>query len=276
MRKGNILIIMLLCSVWITAQQPEIVVNSSYDAYNKIITIILTNTTDKTMRIRNISDPMSSGSNVLFKFFDKNGRVFSDYTAVFLEALAYQKVVYIEPRSNKFFKFYLDNMRPSTISTEIYSVKADCHVYYTIPDKKISNKYLNKTLTIKTKQDLMIYSNYDSYNQIIMITLSNTSDKIMNIRNSGSPVCFGFLNQKNEKLGSGSFLLIQEGKSPATIKINPRSAITLKYPLKEIRKGVNKQTEIVTVETTCSIRYDIPDIKITNGHSGRTLTTKIK
>ena len=137
--------------------QADITVDASYIQCDSTIVIQLVNNTDKPMRIFNNFGGGTSGSMIQFHLKDKAGKEISMYEAVFYEGVDYQRIVDINSHSTKTIKYPLKFLCPSSRNvSEIYSVDANCFIRYSIPEKNIS-AYLDKVLSIKTKQDLMIY-----------------------------------------------------------------------------------------------------------------------
>lgn len=199
------------------------------------------------------------------------------YEAVFYEGVNYQQFVDISPRSAKTIKFTLKSLAPSSRNvSEIYSVDASCFISYLIPEKNISEK-IHKVLTINTKQDLMIYPGYDSYAKNMIITLSNTSDHEISVRNPSSSVKFELLNQQGVKFATRSYPFIIKGTgAPSVIKIAPKSSVRLDYSFSQIAAGIADPAQVASVEAHFSAYYDIPAKNVTNALSDRTYTFKIK
>ena len=150
-----LLVIMTLLSIRAMAQA-DITVDASYIPCDNTIVIHLVNNTDNQMRIYN-SNEVTSWSIIQFSLKDKVGKEISLRDAVFYEGVDYQRIVNINPHSTKTTKYPLKFLCPSSRNvSEIYSVDANCFIRYSIPEKNIS-AYLDKVLSIKTKQDLMIY-----------------------------------------------------------------------------------------------------------------------
>ena len=137
--------------------QADITVDAFYLPCDSTIVIHLGNNTDKLIRIRNDYGGTSSGSIIELHLKDKANKEISMYQAVFYEGVDYQHFVDINPHSTKTIKYPLKFFCPSSRSvSEIYSVDASCFIDYIIPEQeKIGS--LHKILSIKTKQDLMIY-----------------------------------------------------------------------------------------------------------------------
>ena len=137
--------------------QADITVDAFYLPSDSTIVIHLGNNTDKLIRIRNDYGGTSSGSIIELHLKDKANKEISMYQAVFYEGVDYQHFVDINPHSTKTIKYPLKFFCPSSRSvSEIYSVDASCFIDYIIPEQeKIGS--LHKVLSIKTKQDLMIY-----------------------------------------------------------------------------------------------------------------------
>ena len=137
--------------------QADIAVDAFYLPCDSTIVIHLGNNTDKLIRIRNDYGGTSSGSIIELHLKDKANKEISMYQAVFYEGVDYQHFVDINPHSTKTIKYPLKFFCPSSRSvSEIYSVDASCFIDYIIPEQeKIGS--LHKILSIKTKQDLMIY-----------------------------------------------------------------------------------------------------------------------
>ncbi len=137
--------------------QADITVDAFYLPCDSTIVIHLGNNTDKLIRIRNDYGGTSSGSIIELHLKDKANKEISMYQAVFYEGVDYQHFVDINPHSTKTIKYPLKFFCPSSRSvSEIYSVDASCFIDYIIPEQeKIGS--LHKVLSIKTKQDLMIY-----------------------------------------------------------------------------------------------------------------------
>ena len=154
--KSLLLVIMTLLSIRAMAQE-DITVDASYLTSDSTIVIHLINNTDTPMRIRNDFGGTSSGSIIELHLKDKANKEISMYQAVFYEGVDYQHFVDINPHSTKTIKYPLKFFCPSSRSvSEIYSVDASCFIDYIIPEQeKIGS--LHKVLSIKTKQDLMIY-----------------------------------------------------------------------------------------------------------------------
>ena len=150
-----LLVIMTLLSIRAMAQA-DITVDASYIPCDNTIVIHLVNNTDNQMRIYN-SNEVTSWSIIQFSLKDKVGKEISLRDAVFYEGVDYQRFVDINPHSTKTIKYPLKFFCPSSRSvSEIYSVDASCFIDYIIPEQeKIGS--LHKVLSIKTKQDLMIY-----------------------------------------------------------------------------------------------------------------------
>ena len=137
--------------------QADITVDASYLPSDSTIVIYLVNNTDKPMRIFNNFGGGTSGSMIQFHLKDKTDKEISMYEAVFYEGVDYQHFVDINPHSTKTIKYPLKFFCPSSRSvSEIYSVDASCFVNYSIPEQKIFDN-IDKVLSIKTKQDLMLY-----------------------------------------------------------------------------------------------------------------------
>jgi hypothetical protein len=137
--------------------QADITVDAFYLPCDSTIVIHLGNNTDKLIRIRNDYGGTSSGSIIELHLKDKANKEISMYQAVFYEGVDYQHFVDINPHSTKTIKYPLKFFCPSSRSvSEIYSVDASCFIDYKIQElEKIGS--LHKILSIKTKQDLMIY-----------------------------------------------------------------------------------------------------------------------
>ena len=147
---------MTLLSIRAMAQE-DITVDASYLTSDSTIVIHLGNNTDKLIRIRNDYGGTSSGSIIELHLKDKANKEISMYQAVFYEGVDYQHFVDINPHSTKTIKYPLKFFCPSSRSvSEIYSVDASCFVNYSIPEQKRFDN-TDKVLSIKTKQDLMIY-----------------------------------------------------------------------------------------------------------------------
>lgn len=255
--------------------QSDITLGATYLPYESTILIHVVNSANKSMRIRN-SYGASSGSLIQFHLKDKAGKEISLYDAVFYEGIDYQRFVSINPRSTKTFRFLLRHLCPSNHSpADVYSVDASCFINYSIPEEE-RFEFIHKVLPIKTKQDLMIYSGYDSYNKNIMITLLNESGYEMTVHNSSAVVQFVFLDQKGLKLGTRTSSLSYSGSIPSSIKIAPHSSKVLSCSFVNMIKGELDESDIMAVEMNCRLTYDIPDQKVTNKSSQRTYTIKIK
>ena len=143
--------------------QSDITLGATYLPYESTILIHVVNSANKSMRIRN-SYGASSGSLIQFHLKDKAGKEISLYDAVFYEGIDYQRFVSINPRSTKTFRFLLRHLCPSNHSpADVYSVDVSCFINYSIPEEE-RFEFIHKVLPIKTKQDLMIHSMYDSHN----------------------------------------------------------------------------------------------------------------
>lgn len=257
--------------------QPDIILGATYLPYESAILIHVVNNTDKTMRIYN-NYGASSGSLIQFHLKDKTGNEISLYEAVFYEGGGSRKIVNINPRSAKTFRFLLKHLCPSNRSTaDIYSVDASCFIDYSIPEEK-KYELIHKILPIKTKQDLMIHSMYDSHNQDMMIVLYNTSDYEIAVRNSGTAIKFNFLDQQGTRLATRNFpfRLQGSGSVPNIIKVAPHSEVRLTYLFSYISNGLAEQSRVTTIEANCSALYDIPSQNITNKSSSRIIPFKIK
>jgi len=277
MKTKNLLFaIIILLPIGLMAQS-NLTISANYSPYESTILINLVNNTDKPMRIRNNYGGGTSGSLIQFHLKDKASKEISMYEATFYEGVNYQRFVDISPHSAKTIRYPLKSLCPSSRNvSEVYSVDASCFINYSIPEE---NRYdhFDKVLSIKTNQDLMIYSGYDSHAKKIMITLFNTSDFEMIVHNGGTYIQFRFLNQQGTKLSARSFpfILHESGTSPYSIKIAPRSNVTLAYLLSNISTGL-AESAITTVEADCSAIYDIPTQGLTNKSSQRTCIIKIK
>ncbi|MBV3636064.1 hypothetical protein [Bacteroides cellulosilyticus] len=275
MKMKNLLFVIIALLPMGLMAQPDITLAANYSPYESTILIHVVNNTDKPMRIRN-SYGASSGSLIQFRLKDKVGKEISLYDAIFYEGVKYQRFVQINSHSAKTFRFPLKYLCPSNrISSDIYSVDASCFINYSIPEEE-KHEFVHKVLAIKTKQDLMIYSGYDSYNQNIMITLRNESDYEMTVYNSSAAVQFIFLNQQGIKLGTKTSSLSYSGNIPSTIKIAPHSSKVLSCSFVNMIKGWLNESDIAAVEMNCKMIYDIPDQKITNKSSQKIYTIKIK
>lgn len=224
-----ILVIIALLPIKLLAQ-PDVTLAATYLPYESTILIHIVNYTDKTMRIYNSYDG-GSGSIIQFHLKDKAGKEISLYDVIFYEGIDYQRFVSINPRSAKTFRFLLKHLCPSNHSpADVYSVDASCFINYSIPEEE-RFEFIHKVLPIKTKQDLMIHSMYDSHNQDMMIVLYNTSDYEIVVRNSGTAIKFGFLDQQGTRLATRNypFRLQESGSVPNIIKVAPRSEVRLTY-----------------------------------------------
>ena len=153
--KSLLWVIMTLLSIKTMAQE-DITVDASYLTSDSTILIHLVNNTDNQMRIYN-SDEGTTGSFIQFSLKDKNGKEISLRTVVYYEGVDYQRIVNISPHSTKTIKYPLKFLCPSSRSvSEIYSIDDSCFVNYSIPEQKRFDN-IDKVLSIKTKQDLMIY-----------------------------------------------------------------------------------------------------------------------
>lgn len=274
--KNLLLAIIILLPIGLTAQS-DFAISATYLPCESTILIHLANNTDNPMRIGNNFGGGTSGSYVQFHLKDKAGKEISMYEAVFYEGVNYQQFVDISPRSAKTIKFTLKSLAPSSRNvSEIYSVDASCFISYLIPEKNISEK-IHKVLTINTKQDLMIYPGYDSYAKNMIITLSNTSDHEISVRNPSSSVKFELLNQQGVKFATRSYPFIIKGTgAPSVIKIAPKSSVRLDYSFSQIAAGIADPSQVASVEAHFSAYYDIPAKNVTNALSDRTYTFKIK
>ena len=154
--KSLLLVIMTLLSIRAMAQE-DITVDASYLTSDSTIVIHLINNTDTPMRIRNDFGGTSSGSIIELHLKDKANKEISMYQAVFYEGVDYQRIVDINSNSTKTIKYPLKFLCPSSRNvSEIYSVDASCFIDYSIPEQKRFGS-LHKVLSIKTKQDTMIY-----------------------------------------------------------------------------------------------------------------------
>ena len=273
--KSLLWVIMTLLSIK-TMAQADITVDASYLPYESTILIHLVNNTDNQMRIYN-SDEGTTGSFIQFSLKDKNGKEISLRTVVYYEGVDYQRIVNISPHSTKTIKYPLKFLCPSSRSvSEIYSIDASCFVNYSIPERKRFDN-IDKVLSIKTQQDLMIYRGYDSYAKRIMITLSNTSDHEMIVHNGGTYIQFRFLNQQRTILSARDFpfILRESRATPYKIKIAPHSSAELAYQLGDIGTGL-AEAEIAMIEIDCSAIYDIPAQNLTNQSSKRVCIIAIK
>jgi hypothetical protein len=269
--RNSLFIILLLLPIKLIGQT-EFAINSSYDPYEDAILIHITNPTDKIMQIRN-DDGTGSGSHMLFQLKDRTGEVFSYYEAVFFETADYQRFVSINPRSTKTFKYYMKHLQ-SSYTTKVHSVDVDCYIRYSIPEKS-RYEFVNKKISTKIiKPDLMILSQHDGRN-LIMIILSNTSDYEMIIRNSTTAIRFDFFDKKGELLGTTNAAFVQSGTTPTTIKITQHSGVRFDYQLQDISKNITRQSEITTVKASCRVNYDIPSKNILNNSSSKNHMFKI-
>ena len=267
--------VIILLPIGLKAQ--PIALTSNYDAYNGTILIHVINTTDKIMHIRNDSYGTGSGSYIHFRLKDKLGQTISFYDAIFSETVNYQKLININPNSSKTFKYYLNNLRSSKSTKEVYSVDANCFIRYAIPDKNIPWQSFDKTLPIITKQDLMIYPGYDSHAKNMIITLSNASDHEISVRNPSSAVKFELLNQQGVKFATRSYPFIIKGTgAPSVIKIAPKSQVRLDYSFSQIAAGIADPSQVASVEAHFSAYYDIPAKNVTNALSARIYTFNAK
>ena len=276
MKTRNILlVIIILLPIGLTAQS-DFAISATYSPYEYTIFIHLVNNTDKPMRIRNSFLDTGSGSIVQFHLKDKAGKEISVYDAVFGEGVNYQHFVDINPRSAKTIKFLLQFMVPSSRDvSEVYSVEASCFIRYLISEKN-EYDYFDKILTINTKQDLMIGPRYDTYAQNMIIYLKNTSDYEMKIRNSGSAVKLGLLNQEGTEFATNSYSFLIKGTgAPDVIRIAPNSEVRLDYDLSQLSAGLADPSQ-VSVEVKFSAYYDIPAKNIAKAFSGRTYKFKLK
>ncbi|WP_163214953.1 energy transducer TonB [Bacteroides sp. 519] len=275
MKIENFLIVtFLFLSLSVSAQQEEPVVSSSYNSNEDILMIILTNPTDKKMIIHNsIEGP---GSIIQFQFLNDKGERFGFYDEVFSPNWNFPKSISINPRSNIVCKYKMDDIRRGTKRiTEIRNVIMDCIIAYSIPDKKIYGVYLNKSLTLKTRQGLSIGFSYDSpvinlsyikNDDLIRITISNPTDKRMFIHNSRdlhdtsqSFIQFRFINESGEIFDLYTEVFSLEWDFPKLIEIKPHSNIVCKYRLSDIKKGTTRKSEVRKVEAECYVRYSIPE-----------------
>ena len=257
--------------------QSDITLGATYLPYESTILIHVVNSANKSMRIRN-SYGASSGSLIQFHLKDKAGKEISLYDAVFYEGLDYQRFVSINPRSTKTFRFLLRHLCPSNHSpADVYSVDVSCFINYSIPEEE-RFEFIHKVLPIKTKQDLMIHSMYDSHNQDMMIVLYNTSDDEISVRNSGTAIKFELLDQQGTRLATRNFpfRLQGSGSVPNIIKIAPHSEVRLTYLFSYISNGLAEPSRVTTIEANCSALYDIPSQNITNKSSSRIISFKIK
>lgn len=278
MKTKNLLFaIIILLPIGLTAQS-DFAISATYSPYEYEILIHLVNNTDKPMRIRNnYGGGGGSGSYVQFHLKDKAGKLIRVYyDVVFLEGVDYQRFVDISPRSSKTIRYPLKSLCPSSRNVwEIYSVDARCFISYSIPEKDIYEN-IHQVLTINTKQDLMIYSGYDSHAKNMIITLSNTSDYEISVRNPTSAVKFELLNQQGAKFATRSYPFIIKGSgAPNVIKIAPKSDVRLDYSFSQFAAGIADPSQVASVEVNCSAYYDIPAKNVTNAFSGRTFTFKI-
>ena len=162
----------------------------------------------------------------------------------------------------------------SSYTTKVYSVDVDCYIRYSIPEKS-RYEFVNKKISTKIiKPDLMILSQHDGRN-LIMIILSNTSDYEMIIRNSTTAIRFDFFDKKGELLGTTNAAFVQSGSTPTTIKITQHSGVRFDYQLQDISKNITRQSEITTVKASCRVNYDIPSKNILNNSSSKNHMFKI-
>ena len=273
--KNLLLAVLMLLPVGLTAQS-DFDISSTYLPYESTILIHLVNNTDKPMRVRNDWGGVGSGSIVQFILKDNVGKEITVYDAGFLEGVDYQRFVDISPRSSKTIKYRLRALTPSSRDvSEVYSVDASCFISYLIPEKNIL-AHFHKVLTINTTQDLMIGPGYDSHAQNMIIYLKNTSDYEMKIRNSGSAVKLGLLNQEGTEFATNSFSFLIKGTgAPDVIRIAPNSEVRLDYDLSQLSAGLADPSQ-VSVEVKFSAYYDIPAKNIANAFSGRTYKFKLK
>ena len=268
--------VVVLLPIGLTAQS-DFDISSSYLPYENMILLHLANNTDKPMRVRNNWGGGTSGSFVQFILKDKAGKEISVYDAVFGEGVNYQRFVDIDPHSSKTIKYPLRALTPSSRDlSEVNTVEANCFISYFIPEKNIYDRF-DKVLTIHTKQDLMIYPGYDSYAKNMIITLSNTSDHEISVRNPPSSVKFELLNQQGAKFATRSYPFIIKGTgAPSVIKIAPKSSVRLDYSFSQIAAGVADPSQVASVEAHFSAYYDIPAKNVTNALSVRTYTFNAK
>ena len=268
--------LLTLFPVGLTAQS-DFSISSTYLPYEDMILLHLVNNTDKPMRIRNSFLDIGSGSHVQFILKDKADKEISVYEAVFGEGVNYQHFVDISPRSAITTKYPLRSLTPSRRNvSEIYSVEARCYIHYLISGKN-EYDYFDKILTIDTKQDLMIYPGYDSHAKNMIITLSNTSDHEISVRNPPSAVKFELLNQQGVKFATRSYPFIIKGTgAPSVIKIAPKSQVRLDYSFSQIAAGIADPSQVASVEAHFSAYYDIPAKNVTNALSARIYTFNAK
>lgn len=257
--------------------QSDFDISATYSPYEYMVYIHLVNNTDKPMQIRNRFGDTGSGSFVQFFLKDKTGKEITVYDAGFLEGVNYQRFVDISPRSSKTIKYPLRALCPSSRNvSDVYSVDASCFISYYIQGRD-AFEYFHKVLSINTKQDLMIYSGYDSYAKNMIITLKNTSDHEISVRNPTSAVKFELLNQQGVKFATRSYpFLIKGSGAPNIIKIAPKSEVRLDYSFSQFAAGIADPSQVASVEAHFSAYYDIPAKNVTNAFSGRTYTFNAK
>ena len=302
-----LLVIMTLLSIRAMAQA-DITVDASYIPCDNTIVIHLVNNTDNQMRIYN-SNEVTSWSIIQFSLKDKVGKEISLRDAVFYEGVDYQRIVNINPHSTKTTKYPLKFLCPSSRNvSEIYSVDASCFIDYSIPEQKRFGS-LHKVLSIKTKQDTMIYrddirdenkqfiigqsiramaqaditvdASYIQCDSTIVIQLVNNTDKPMRIFNnfgggtSGSMIQFHLKDKTDKDISMYEAVFYEGVDYQRIVDINSNSTKTIKYPLKFLCPSSRNVSEIYSVDANCFIRYSIPEKNI-SAYLDKVLSIKTK
>ena len=288
--------------------QADITVDASYIPCDNTIVIHLVNNTDNQMRIYN-SNEVTSWSIIQFSLKDKVGKEISLRDAVFYEGVDYQRIVNINPHSTKTTKYPLKFLCPSSRNvSEIYSVDASCFIDYSIPEQKRFGS-LHKVLSIKTKQDTMIYrddirdenkqfiigqsiramaqaditvdASYIQCDSTIVIQLVNNTDKPMRIFNnfgggtSGSMIQFHLKDKTDKEISMYEAVFYEGVDYQRIVDINSNSTKTIKYPLKFLCPSSRNVSEIYSVDANCFIRYSIPEKNI-SAYLDKVLSIKTK
>ncbi len=125
---------------------------------------------------------------------------------------------------------------------------------------------LSLSIFAQEQPKLMIQSGYDSANDVLIITLVNSTNEAIYIRNddgtgSSSLVLINFANMQGEKFPTGVRAFLKSVEPTKFVELSPRANTVFKFPLKNIRNSSPNVFDIAYVEGQCQVLYFVPSEK---------------
>lgn len=139
-------VLLLLVVLPAFSQDLRINLYTTGSGLDKQLVAVLTNTTDRLIRVRNY-EGAADGSCLYMNFQNQDKKVLYNNVYIFVNPNEYKKWFDIKPKENVSFKYSLGRIRGSyKKASEIKSVEVFCILKYSTPNTSLSDIY-DKTFT---------------------------------------------------------------------------------------------------------------------------------